>query len=141
MAAGVNAAGVKNGDLAARAEALSPKRLALLTGFFIIALAALLVTKLQEEVAARRIETELRVAEGATRCAGAMNVAIMTGASVRQTLADCHPGGASAVYHLSPAGDVITLFGASERVFLDATTARSLPLNERGEALLDLAEG
>ncbi len=135
------AADVMNGDLAARAEALSPKRLALLTGFFILALAALLVTKLREEVAARRIETELRVSDGATRCAGAMNVAIMTGDSVRRTLADCHSGGASAVYHLSAAGDVITSFGSSERVLLDAATARALPLNERGEALLELAAG
>ncbi len=132
-------AGKQQSDMAARVEALSPRRLALLTGFFILALAALLVTKLQEEVTARRVETELRVAQGAGDCANAMNVSIMTGASVRKTLGACHPKGSSAIYHLSRSGDVITSFGATEKVFLDASVARSLPLDRSGQAALDLS--
>ena len=125
-------------EMTARIEALSPKRLALLTGFFIVALAALLVTKLQEEVTARKVETELRVAQGATECAGALNVAIMTGASVRQTLGQCHPGGSSAVYHLNAEGDVLTSYGDTEKIFLDAAVSSALQLGRRGEGILNL---
>ena len=132
-------AGKQQSDMTARVEALSPRRLALLTGFFILALAALLVTKLQEEVTARRVETELRVAQGVSNCANAMNVSIMTGSSVRKTLGDCHPKGSSAIYHLSTSGDVITPFGATDKVYLDAEIARSLPLDRSGQAVLDLS--
>ena len=126
-------------DMAERVEALSPRRLALLTGFFILALAALLFTKLQEEVASRRVETELRVSQGASECAGAMNLAIMTGDSVRMTIGKCHPGGSSAVYHVSAKGDILTSFGATEKVFLDAPIAKSLTFERRGEGLIELS--
>jgi len=125
-------------EMTARIEALSPKRLALLTGFFIVALAALLVTKLQEEVGARKVETELRVAQGAAECAGALNVAIMTGDSVRQTLGNCHPGGSSATFHLNAEGDVLTSYGATDKLFLDVAISSSLQLDRRGEGILTL---
>ena len=132
--------GAENGidEMAARAEALSPKRLALLTGFFIIALAALLVTKLQEEVSARRIETELRVTQGASECAGSLNVALMTGSSAEQTMSNCYPGGSSGVFHLTADGNVLASIGATEKISLDAAVIATLQLDRRGQGILDL---
>ncbi|MFQ5562979.1 MAG: ATP-binding protein [Parvularculaceae bacterium] len=130
-----------NESLAARIEALSPRRLAILTGLFIIALAALLVGKLNEESRARQIETELRVTQAVSDGAAGMNIAIMTGSSIRVTLAEAWPGGLSALYHLSPSGDVITAFGATDAVNLDAASARALPLSTRGQSRIDLASG
>ena len=125
-------------DLEARVEALSSKRLALLTGFFVIALATLLFAKMQEEVSARRVETQLRTEQAAIECASAMDVAIMTGASVRQTLASCHPGGSAALYHLARSGDVLSQFGAVDAAPLDAAVARALPLERRGQTEIEL---
>ncbi|MEL7488380.1 MAG: hypothetical protein AAGJ87_14320, partial [Pseudomonadota bacterium] len=101
-----------SGDLEARVEALSSRRLALLTGFFVLALAALLFAKMRDEAGARRIETQLRTERTAADCAGAMNLSIMTGASVRKTLAECHPGGSAAIFHVSANGAVLAEFGA-----------------------------
>lgn len=128
-------------DLMARAEALSPRRLMLLTGAFIAALAILVFLQLRQEMDTRRTETALRVALAANECAGAVNVAIMTGGPARQALAVCHPGGRAALYHLSAKGDVITAYGATASVNLDPASARGLTLSARGESLLDLVTG
>jgi len=128
-------------DLMARAEALSPRRLMLLTGAFIAALAILVFLQLRQEMETRRTETALRVALAANECTGAVNVAIMTGGPVRQALAICHPGGRAALYHLSATGDVITAYGATGEVNLDPASAQSLSLASRGEGLIELVTG
>ncbi|MEX0645468.1 MAG: hypothetical protein WD076_09165, partial [Parvularculaceae bacterium] len=128
-------------DLMARAEALSPRRLMLLTGAFIAALAILVFLQLRQEMETRRTETSLRVALAANECAGAINVAIMTGGPVRQALAICHPGGRAALYHLSAKGDVITAYGATGEVNLDPASAQALTLSARGDGMLELSTG
>ena len=127
--------------LRARIEALSPRRLVLLTGAFIAALAVLIFLQLREETASRRTETALRVAQAASECASGLNVSIMTGESVQQSLAKCHPGGRAAIYHLSAGGDVLTAYGSTSAVNLDTATAHALTLTSRGAALLDLPTG
>jgi len=127
--------------LAARVEALSPRRLMVLTALFVAAIASILFGKFQEESKARRVETALRVAQATGGCSAAMNVAIMTGDSVRQTLAGCHPGGATIIFHLSAAGDILTTLGDRRHVDLDPAVARSLSLGASDETVLDLASG
>ncbi|MEE2690743.1 MAG: histidine kinase dimerization/phospho-acceptor domain-containing protein [Pseudomonadota bacterium] len=132
----------KEGDaLKARVDALSPRRLVVLCGGFLVAVAALIVLQLREDVTARRVETELRVSQAASDCSAALNVAIMTGESGRAALAACHPGGRAAIFHLSQSGDILTAYGAGKAVDLDAATARALTLDRRGEGVLDLASG
>ncbi len=125
-------------NIAARVAALSPRRLALLTSFFIVALAALLFTKLQDEVSARRVETELRTAKAASDCAASMNIAMMTGASVRQTLGRCHAGGASATFHLSSRRQILTAYGDKSQYFSGDEIGAILPPQSRGEITLRL---
>ena len=125
-------------NIAARVAALSPRRLALLTSFFIVALAALLFTKLQDEVSARRVETELRTAKAASDCAASMNIAMMTGASVRQTLGRCHAGGASATFHLSSRRQILTAYGDKSQYFNGDEIGAILPPQSRGEITLRL---
>ncbi|MEQ8936365.1 MAG: hypothetical protein RIE56_11300, partial [Amphiplicatus sp.] len=132
----------KTGDaLKARVDALSPRRLVVLCAGFLLALSALIFLQLREDASARRVETELRVAQAASECASALNVAIMTGEPVRAAQAACHPGGRAAIFHLAPNGVIITAYGAGKAVDLDAATARALPLETRGERVLDLASG
>lgn len=134
--------GQKDGDeLKARVEALSPRRLVLLTGAFIAALAVLIVLQLREEAASRRTETALRVAKAEGECSSALNIAIMTGGSVRQALAQCHPGGLATTFHLSASGDILAVSGANPKVRLDSATARALSLDQRGQDILDLPSG
>ncbi len=128
-------------SLAARVEALSPRRLSILTGLFILALTALLAGKLNEEGRARQIETELRVIQAVNDGSSAMNIAIMTGASTRVALAEAWPGGLAVLYHLSPSSDVLAAYGATEVINLDAVSLRALPLNARAERRIDLASG
>ena len=128
-------------DLAARIDALSPRRLAALTGAFILVIAALLVMELNDKAASRALETELRLNQAASEGAAAMNIAIMTGAPARETLRGAWPGGYSALYHLSASGDVLTTAGRTDIVPLPAASLRALDLGARGAAQLDLAAG
>ncbi|MEM9168797.1 MAG: PAS domain-containing sensor histidine kinase, partial [Pseudomonadota bacterium] len=123
-------------SLRAHQDALSPRHLGLITGFFVVALGILLTTKFFEEAEGRRVETELRVAYAAEMCVDGLNLAAVTGASVRQTLASCAPGGAGAVYHLTMDADVLNAFGRTEAAPLEAKTAAGLPLETRGDAIL-----
>ena len=128
-------------DLAERIDALSPRRLAALTGGFIIILAILMVIELSDKADARKIETELRLSETVSDGAGAMNIAIMTGAPVRDTLRASLPGGYSAIYLLSETGDVIAAEGRTDIVKAPASALRALDLSASGDATLDLADG
>jgi two-component system cell cycle sensor histidine kinase PleC len=129
------------GDPAARAKAPSPRRLMLLTGAFLAALTVLVGLQMREEANSRRAETALLADKAASDCASAVNMAIMTGDSVRQSLVGCHPGGRAALYHLSANGDVLTAYGATRGVDLDPANARALPLEGRGAGVLDLKTG
>ncbi|MBI1366056.1 MAG: PAS domain-containing sensor histidine kinase [Alphaproteobacteria bacterium] len=137
--------GVREEDVAAsfaaRVDALKPRRLILLTGAFLLALVVLVFLQLRSETSSRRVEAALRVDQAASECASALNVAIMTGGSVRQTLAACSPGGRAALYHLSASGDILTAYGATDITNLDAGAARTLNLSKRGEGELDLRTG
>ncbi len=128
-------------SLAARIDALSPKRLMLLTGLFIFALSGVMFGMLREDDLARRTETALRIQAASAVCAAEMNVSIMTGDSVRQTLQACHPGGIVALYQLTETGDIIAAFGATREVDLPIAVASGLKLEKPGESVIDLATG
>jgi len=128
-------------DLAARIDALSPRRLAALTTAFIVALSMLLVMELNEKAQSRRIETGLRLEQATSDGANAMNIAIMTGAPARDVLQKAWPGGQAALYHLSASGDVLATAGVSEATAIDPASLRSLQLKARGATQLDLAQG
>ena len=126
---------------AARIDALSPRRLAALTGAFLLVVAALLVMELNGKAASRALETELRLEQAASDGAAAMNIAIMTGAPIREAMRGAWPGGYAALYHLSASGDVLTTAGRTDIVVIPAAAFGSLPLESRGKATLDLASG
>mgnify|MGYP000498302714 CR=1 FL=1 len=128
-------------DLAARIDALSPRRLSLLTGAFIVILAVLLVFEIHDKSSARRLETELRLEQAASDGAGSMNIAIMTGAPAREALGRMLPGGYSAAYHLSRDGDVLTAAGRTDIVLIPASALRGLDLESRGKANLESPGG
>ncbi len=128
-------------DLAARIDALSPRRLSLLTGAFIAILAVLLVFEMSDKTALREAETELRLEKAASDGADAMNIAIMTGAPARDVLNSVLPGGYGALYHLSPNGDILTTAGRTDIVQIPAESLHGLSLNTRGAAVLDLKSG
>lgn len=128
-------------EFTARIDALSPRRLAALTGAFLLVVAALLVMELNEKAASREIETELRLNQAASDGAAAMNIAIMTGAPVRDAMRSALPGGYAALYHLSPSGDVLTTAGTTNIAMIPAAAYGSLSLQARGQATLDLSSG
>ncbi|MEZ5893867.1 MAG: histidine kinase dimerization/phospho-acceptor domain-containing protein, partial [Parvularculaceae bacterium] len=127
--------------LAARIDALSPRRLALLTGAFLLALAVLFIFEMRDKAALREVETELRLSQAATEGAAALNIAIMTGAPARDAIANVHPGGYTAMYHLSPTGDILSAGGRTDVVKLPAGALASLDLDNATDARLDLAGG
>lgn len=131
----------KKDALAAKAEALSPRRLSILTGLFVAALATLIFLQLQSETQSRKTETALRVASAASDCAASANVAALTGSSTRKALAECNPGGRAAVFLLAEKGDIRAAAGATDRVILDPAVVASLSLDQRGESVLELAGG
>lgn len=128
-------------DLAARIDALSPRRLAILTGAFIAVLAMLLVIEMNDKAKLRAVETELRLEKAASDGADSMNIAIMTGAPAREILKGALPGGYSAIYHLSSNGDVLTTAGRTDIVPIPAEALHGLTLNARGAKILDLKDG
>ncbi|MBT8473391.1 MAG: PAS domain-containing sensor histidine kinase [Marinicaulis sp.] len=119
-------------DLAARIDALSPRRLALLTGAFIVVIAILLVFELNDKNAARELETELRLHQAVSDGADAANIAIMTGAPLRESLAASLPGGQSALIHMSSSGDVLTAVGKSAVTEISIPVIQGLDLSTRG---------
>ena len=128
-------------DLAARIDALSPRRLSLLTGAFLLVLGILLMFEINDKAASRRVETALRLEKSVSDGASALNIAIMTGAPARDVLGGAWPGGYAAVYHLSASGDILNAAGRSDVVQIPAVNLRSLELSARGEGVLDLASG
>ncbi len=131
----------QSGVAAASASALSPRRLMLLTGLLVGAIALLFFGKAQEEVSSRKTETALRVNEAASECASAANVALMTGEPIRKAIAACRPQGTAVVYHLSAAGDVIASAGKREDVRVEAADVRGLALTQRGRIEAPLETG
>ena len=129
------------GDLAARIEALSPRRLTILTGAFLLVLAVLLVMELNDKAASRALETELRLQQAVSDGTGAMNIAIMTGAPAREAMRAAWPGGYAALYHLSASGDVLATAGRTDIAVIPAASFRALTLETRGAATLDLPGG
>ncbi|MEM8770515.1 MAG: ATP-binding protein [Pseudomonadota bacterium] len=128
-------------DLAERIDALSPRRLSLLTGAFIAILAVLLIFDMNETAASRRTETQLRLDRAASDAAASMNIAIMTGAPARVVLSGAAPGGYGALYHLSADGDILTTAGRTDVIQLPAEALHGLTLDARGDAILDLPGG
>jgi two-component system cell cycle sensor histidine kinase PleC len=127
--------------LSARIEALSPRRLAALTGAFLVALAALFVFELNEKAVQRETETAIRLTQAANDGAAALNISIMTGAPVRETLNAVRPGGYAALFHLSQSGDIITAAGRTDIVDLPIASLRTLDLDDSGQSRLDLPGG
>ncbi len=129
------------GANAAAATALSPRRLIALTGLLIVAMVFLFVGKIGEEDASRRTETALRVEKAASECAGAANIALMTGDPVRKSIIACAPGGLAAVYHVSATGDILASSGAVKSAQVEKADASGLPLASRGSATAALKTG
>lgn len=129
------------GVMTAKANALSPRRLMLLTGLLAAAIAVLFFGKIEDEAESRRVETALRVENAAGDCAVAANVALMTGDPVRKVLSACAPGGRGAVYHLSAAGDVLAMAGSIKAASLEPADAQGLALTERGATVIPLKSG
>lgn len=132
---------VSGKELAARIDALSPRRLAILAGAFIAVIAVLLVMELNEKAESRQVETQLRLRQAISDGASSMNIAIMTGSPARESLRAVWPGGASALYHLSPSGDILNAVGRTEDVEIPAAALHALELDAIGETTLDLAGG
>jgi two-component system cell cycle sensor histidine kinase PleC len=128
-------------DLAARIDALSPRRLSILTGAFITILAVLLVFEMSDKTVLREAETALRLEKSASDGADAMNIAIMTGAPARDVLRSALPGGYGALYHLSANGDILTTAGRTDIVQIPAESLHGLSLKSRGKTVLDLSSG
>ena len=128
-------------DLAARIDALSPRRLSVLTGAFIAILGVLLVFEMNEKAGLRKVETELRLDKAVSDGADAMNIAIMTGAPAREVMRSVLPGGYGALYHLSASGDILTTAGRTDIVPIPAEALHGLKLDSRGQAVIDLKEG
>ncbi|MEM9496268.1 MAG: ATP-binding protein [Pseudomonadota bacterium] len=127
-------------DLAARIEALSPRRLALLTGAFIVALSGLLAIELTEKANARRVETALRLQQAASEGAAGLNIAIMTGEPARASLERISPGGLAGLFHLSSTADILTAGGdATTLAAMTPAALHALSLNKPGEATLALS--
>ena len=127
--------------LAARIDALSPRRLAILTGAFLVALAALFIFELNEKAELRETETQLRLAQAASDGAAALNIAIMTGAPVRETMASVRPGGFTALFHLSASGDILAADGRTDLIDIPAGALRSLDFDGAKNVRLDLPGG
>ncbi|MEO1706788.1 MAG: histidine kinase dimerization/phospho-acceptor domain-containing protein [Pseudomonadota bacterium] len=108
---------------------LSPKRLSVLTGLFLAAVAALLVIKLNQESEARRLETQLRLVQTVQLGARSMNVDIMTGNPPGEDLGtDLPPGALVSFYHVTRAGEPIASAGRFDAVSLSPQTLGALPL-------------
>ncbi len=137
MAAQEKGAGV----MTAKATALSPRRLMLLTGLLVAAIGVLFFGKIEDEAESRRIETALRVENAASECGVAANVALMTGDPVSKSLRACAPGGRAAVYHLSSTGDVLAATGSVKSADFEPADAQGLALTERGSAVILLTSG
>ena len=117
---------------------LSPRRLSVLTGLFLAAVAALLVVKLDDEIRGRRTETELRLARTVQDGAAVMNIDIMTGVAPGNRLgSDLPPGAMVTFYHLSESGGILATAGAADDISLDALTLSTLPLGTDGGLILD----
>jgi len=129
------------GAMTVRAAALSPRRLMLLTGLLVAAIAVQFFLKIQDEAAARRTETALRVERAAAECASAANVALMTGDPVRRALSGCAPGGRAVAYHLGIGGEVLAAAGSAEAIRVEPADARGLELGARGTAVAPLKSG
>ncbi|WP_425407725.1 ATP-binding protein [Hyphococcus sp.] len=127
--------------LSARIDALSPRRLAALTGAFMIALSALFIFEVNEKARLRETETQIRLMQAANDGAAALNISIMTGAPVRDTLNSVKPAGYAALFHLSPGGDVITAAGRTDVVDIPAASMKTIDLEGQGQTRLDLAGG
>ena len=128
-------------DLEARIDALSPRRLSILTGAFIAVLAVLLLFEVNDKAASRRLETELRLEQAVSDGSAAMNIAIMTGSPVREAMQRAWPHGESALFHLSQNGDILTAAGRTDLVKIPAVNLQGLDLDNRGKAVLDLVGG
>jgi two-component system cell cycle sensor histidine kinase PleC len=131
----------KGPDLEARIVALSPNRLAALTGAFIVVLAILLVFELNDKAESRRTETRLMLEQMVAEGAGAVNIAIMTGAPTRETLRSMLPDGFAAVFHLTPSGDVLAAEGRTDIVQLPSGALGGLDLEKRGAAVINTTNG
>ncbi|MEL6371471.1 MAG: ATP-binding protein [Pseudomonadota bacterium] len=128
-------------SIVASARQLTPRRLMALTGAFVIAVGAIFFGKFQDDISARKTETRLIVEQAAGTCADIINLAVMTGDSLRQSMAQCHPGGVSAVYHLSSDGNILTAYGNTRELDLPLTISRGLALNKVSGGELSLDKG
>ena len=128
-------------DLTTRINALSPFRVALLTGAFMAIVGVLFVIETTETASLRATETALRLERAASDGADAMNIAIMTGAPAKDVLNAALPGGDGAIYHLNAKGDILATAGRTDIVALPADALHGLALNARGATELGAQGG
>ncbi len=128
-------------DLSARINALSPRRVAILTAAFIAVVGVLFVVETTDKAKLRAAETALLLDRSASDGADSMNIAIMTGAPAKNVLNAALPGGLGALYHLSDNGDILATAGRTDIVAIPSEALHGLDLNARGETVIDLDIG
>lgn len=133
--------GITPAALLRRITALSPSRLWLLTAGFLAALGALLFVEWRDGVAARRIETELRIDRAASDCAGKAGIVLLSSGDMRAAFAECHPGGRAAIYYLDAERAIRSVYGASKAVHIDGVDAKTLAAETSGGGRMTAASG
>lgn len=129
-------------SLRKNADALSPRRLMVLTALFVAAIGVILVGDIQDETKSRQTETILRVDAAANLCASTLNLAALTGdVNDRRLLRDCFPGGTLGLYILASNGEVIAAFGAIKELNLTSSIARRVTQDKNGATVLALPDG
>jgi two-component system cell cycle sensor histidine kinase PleC len=122
--------------ISAQADALSPRRLMLMTGMLAALIALLFIGKIREEDTQRRLETALLLDRAAGECAAAANIAVMTGDAVAAALKQCRPEGRVSLYHLAADGGVIGSSRIEGSPRVSAAEIAALTLDKRGAMTL-----
>lgn len=122
----------KGDTLDERINALSPKRLAILTAAFIAIIGVLLVFEVNQKREARKIETELRLREAVIDGSSAMNIALMTGVSVKDSMISRLPSPSSAFYYLTSGGEIVATAGNTSSAPLSRAVIEGLDISQRG---------
>ena len=126
-----------------KSHTLSPRNLAILTALFLIAVAALLIMKMNAEAHSRRVETELRLIRTVQAGVASMNLEIMTGITPGQKLGQDLPKDANVTfYHLSVDGQILASTESQtedpvQRVRIDPLSLSTLTLDRASNRIID----
>ncbi|MEO1015306.1 MAG: histidine kinase dimerization/phospho-acceptor domain-containing protein [Pseudomonadota bacterium] len=114
-------------------ERVSPQRMMTLTALFVLALAAIFLSKAHEEATLRSTESALRIAQAADACAQTLDLAAMTGEDATSRIASCRPAATATAYLVSGGGDVLSLAASESALGLSGAVIANLDLRRRGD--------